>query len=170
MLLHPQEGAAAHTSTDSLDESIIMDTTAYKIDCPYSFTITLKPNMYKYEPAQQLGLTCREIIHSLKHLGDIYLLVELTKSYNIHYHGIICFFKTGQTANKNMRSFHSLFRGSKQIGYTNIKVIDDMNGWTAYLHKDLSNTEEIINTEAILQDDLDINYKRVLPIKTFIKE
>lgn len=128
----------------------------------YSFTVTLKPIMYKKVATDQYDATSQEVLTKLLGLSymspdgkfDLTLVSELTKNYNIHYHGII---KMPLRNSKIhcMKRFTDEFRNSKQLGFVNIKQIDDEPGWIDYISKDLHSTKIHVGRPPVIFDGLE---------------
>lgn len=120
----------------------------------YSFTVTLKPIVCTAPPEYQYDRTYLEIIKRLRCLNcKITCVAELTKNYDIHYHGIISFNVLSKSYEKD---FKDLFRSSRIFGYNYIKQIDDMPGWSQYIGKDLNSFRDIMNRPPILIDEYNI--------------
>lgn len=118
----------------------------------YSFTLTLKPKLYKDVAEQQYDKTYREVILTLKTLSPHFTCVaELTKGMNIHYHGQIKFFNFKPRTNLG-KKFVDTFRASESIGFVSIKQITDSLGWKQYITKELEVTRDSIGRPAVLHD------------------
>lgn len=129
----------------------------YSID--FAFTVTLKPNLYCDEPHQQYDKTYSQLIQILKSKGSFVTCVaELTKSYNLHMHGIIKFdMKNVEHKSRNlMLRFTNLFRKHKLFGFVNIRQIDDFPKWKEYISKDIHETRSLLNRPPILIDNYEI--------------
>lgn len=117
----------------------------------YSFTVTLQNKMYVYKPEEQYDFTYLELIKRLKALGATFTIIaELTLNGNLHYHGIITFH---QRSKSHSLDFKNVFRTSKIFGYSNIKQIEDYEGWVEYIIKELHNTKDILCRPPIVYDD-----------------
>lgn len=103
----------------------------------YSFTVTLKPVMYKFKPQTQYDKTYIDLAKLLKSLNcKLTMICEYTKNYNIHYHGVIQFLSKSKD---HMKDFYDVFRIVKSFyGFVNIKQIDDLDGWKSYISKELN--------------------------------
>lgn len=116
----------------------------------YFFTITLQPNLYKLTADEQYDKTTPELIVMLKLLSEKFTLVtELTKSLNVHWHGII---QLGDKKNP----FVNMFRGDKMFGFVNISPIRNESQVYEYIRKDLENTAKELNRRSILRDDYNV--------------
>lgn len=123
-----------------------------KYSVEYAFTLTLKPKIFAQEPEDQYDKTSAHASARLKTLSDQFTLIaELTKNYNIHYHGII---KFPLSKKDLMKEFYKCFRTDLIIGFVNIRQIDDMPKWTEYISKDLDRTCKAINRRPLIYDNL----------------
>lgn len=137
----------------------------------YAFTITLKPFMRKFSNCKQHQITAHWIKCVLKadpEVVDVTMVAELTQSCDVHYHGIINFkegtgypvnhwYHIWRTVNEPALDKRKLMEPTKHhIGYTNIKPVDDFEGWAEYLVKDMNNYEEIVKCYPIISDDHEI--------------
>lgn len=112
----------------------------------YSFTVTLKPSMYRYEPEEQFDMLYRELFLIMKRLSNNFTLVtELTSNYNIHWHGIIEL--------HHKKKWYSVFRKTDKFGFTCCREIYDMTEWKKYISKSLGETMANIGRPPILNDD-----------------
>lgn len=124
----------------------------------YAFTITLQPKLYVHDATEQYDLTFTKVIDELLKLCSRNLVTndlnfscvaELTKSYNVHYHGIIKMRIEGKPC---MKKFHDAFRASKIFGHVDIKQMTDQKGWIEYISKDLVDTQNMVGRPPILYD------------------
>jgi len=123
----------------------------------YSFTITLKPHLYKFTNTEQFDLTSDLLVKDLSNMGitKVTMIAENTQSFNIHYHGVITWFLTCGTMKDIRNRFIDSFRRHKNIGFVNIKQIDDEVGWKNYISKELEETYINTDRRPILKDDFD---------------
>lgn len=120
----------------------------------YAFTVTLKPVMFRRSIEEQYDSTYLELSTRLKSLPcKLTMICELTSNYNIHYHGIIVFITKSRSHEKD---FKDLFRKSQIFGFTNIKQVDDFNGWVDYIKKDVTVSVKIINRPPVIIDEHDL--------------
>lgn len=113
----------------------------------YFFTVTLQPRMYKEDIDKQFDKTKNELLVLLKILSDkITLVTELTKAFNVHYHGII-------QLNGSKRKFVNMFRGDKQFGFVNLSPIKSEQKVFEYISKDVRFTYDELERRPILRDD-----------------
>lgn len=126
---------------------------------PYSFTITLKPNLYKDTAEVQYDKTYYLLIkHIITNFGNNFNLVaEITKSYNIHMHGTIIFTLIDSKKFVNVcKKFVDSFRNHKMFGYVCIKQITDSNGWRDYVIKSLEEFKSTLGRPPVLYDNCDV--------------
>lgn len=123
----------------------------------YAFTITLRPKLFLQEPEVQYDMVCEYVRKKLSSLCySLTLIVEKTKAYNVHMHGI-CNFSLYKRDNFDcMKEFHKCFRSDTLVGFVNIRQIDDMVKWKEYIKKDISATCTALNRRPILTDDYDV--------------
>lgn len=118
----------------------------------YSFTITLRPKCFTHEPEIQYDDTNFHVRARLASISPHFTIVaEVTKAWNIHYHGIIKFVLKDKV--DCAKRFHARFRNDNLVGFVNIKQITDYNGWCEYIVKDLQKTTESIGRRPIIRDD-----------------
>lgn len=111
----------------------------------YAFTLTLNPRIYLDIPESQFDQTYTHVYEKLKSITNNFTLVaELTKSDNIHYHGVIDL--------NQRRKFNDKFRKDRYIGFKCIKPLGDATGWKNYITKDLKDTTSSINRRPIIND------------------
>lgn len=117
---------------------------AVKYSVLYAFTVTLLPRIYKKEPEVQFYETSELLRDKLKIVSNnrLTLVGEITKNYNIHYHGFIQFPIVARQ--DNMKFFHKLFRTDKVFGFVQIKQCTDDHGWQEYISKDIHRTSEVL--------------------------
>lgn len=112
---------------------------------PLAFTLTLLPKEYKYKPNTQLWHAVNEIESILDHHGHKYsLCYELTKAYNVHFHGLIDLNRETLRGRDPFLYWYNLWRGSTVCGYSVIKQIEDEPKWIEYILKDVLRTQEIL--------------------------
>lgn len=126
------------------------------VSIDYAFTVTLQPKLFKQEPEHQYDLTYNHVRQMIGKISRKFTLVsELTKSYNIHYHGIISFTITPEL--KDCRKlFYKTFRNDIFVGFVNIKQIDNYPKWSEYISKDITQQTVSINRRPIIWDDYEI--------------
>jgi len=103
----------------------------YSVD--YALTITLRPVMYMHVAQKQYDIIVPEIL-SIFTECKLILVPELTKQYNVHFHGIInvplCDGRDPQ------KWIHDKVRLHRKIGMICIKQITDYDIWLTYCMKD----------------------------------
>lgn len=115
----------------------------------FSFTITLKPSMYRDEPEIQYDKCIYNLYTLLKSLTNNFtLVVELTQSMNIHMHGIIEL--------HHKKKWYTTFRKSDIFGFTVCREITDMVKWKEYISKSLEETYKVLNRRPIINDDYNV--------------
>jgi len=115
----------------------------------YSFTVTLKPRMYRYEPEQQYDETKNPLILLLRTISNNFTLMsERTQCHNIHYHGII--------EMPSKRKWYSAFRNSDVFGFTCVREIYAMKPWIEYMKKDCEEFCKDLNRRPLIKDDYKI--------------
>lgn len=115
----------------------------------YTFTITLKPTLYRFEPEEQYDRTISHLIVTLKLLSNNFSLVaELTQNMNIHFHGIIEL--------HHKKKWYTTFRQSDIFGFTSCREVTNMQGWVDYISKELAITKTNMARQPILHDDYNI--------------
>jgi hypothetical protein len=119
----------------------------------HCITITLRPSSYDFDIDKQLLLALAEL-YDLKDEITFSLVVELTKAFNIHFHGIVEY--KGFTNQSHLRLLHYAFRAKKVIGHVCIKPMSDIEGWRTYMYKDIEETKlHLPNTVLIHSKGMD---------------
>lgn len=117
-----------------------------------AFTVTLKPKLYDYRATEQYDLSFQQIFEKLlllSYKNQFTLVAELTKNFNIHYHGIVKMPLEGKSC---MKKFHDAFRGSKLFGFVNIKQITEQPIWIEYISKEIGNTRDLVSRPPVIYD------------------
>lgn len=123
----------------------------------YSFSMTLKPKLYCLDATEQYDKIYDYVTQKLKSFGKVSCIVECTKSYNIHLHGIVTFdMKPAKCIKLFQKLFIDSFRDDKCIGFIVIKQITDFAGWLEYISKDLEVTKDLIHRPPILIDQYEL--------------
>lgn len=105
--------------------------------CKFAITITLKPMLFKNTATEQYDETYLPLHRLLKALCFEHTVVaELTKAFNVHYHGVVVMPDWGNCRKR----FVDAFRKSRSFGYVCIKMIDDEQGWYDYIRKGIKGT------------------------------
>lgn len=116
----------------------------------YFFTVTLLPIMYKKDIDKQYDDTANELYVSLKILSEkITLVAELSRNFNVHYHGII-------RLDGSKRKFVNMFRGDKKFGFVNLSLIKSAEKVYAYISKDIKISTEELGRRVIIHDDYNV--------------
>lgn len=128
----------------------------------YAFTVTLNPRMFRDNAEVQYDNVAEIANVKVSSIANKYTMVcELTKNCNIHFHGI-CDFQLGPV--NLIKRFYDYFRCKCKnryqckctLGFVNIKVIEDENGWIEYIKKDLKTTYDSICRSPIIHDGLNV--------------
>lgn len=116
----------------------------------FYFTVTLKPIMYKMDVDRQYDETANELTVYLKSISEkLTIVAELTKSMNIHFHGIM---ETVHTK----RQFINAFRNDKKFGFVQCTVMNNYEKCCEYIGKDIKETTEVVGRRAILIDNFSV--------------
>lgn len=106
--------------------------------------------MYRYDIDIQFDDTANELYVSLRQLSNkISLVAELSKNYNVHYHGII-------SLKGSKRKFINYFRNDKKFGFVNASPIKNEENVFSYIQKDVVNTYQELDRRPIIKDDYNI--------------
>jgi len=135
----------------------------------HAFTITLNPKYYNLNATEQYDISEGTVLRRLNDISDMHLIVaEYTKSFNIHYHGIIKFrLIKGKSQEYYYKQFHDVFRNIQIFGHKNIKPVSDNGGWLDYMRKDLKGFKELVNREPIISDSF--NYFTTEEILNYLR-
>lgn len=100
----------------------------------YAITLTLRPIWYKKTIEEQAKLIKDELfrLHGVRRLS-LSLVLEYTKAYNIHSHGVIK--KHNINKLSELRQLNDIFRGNKFIGFVCMKPVTDIYKWRDYIEK-----------------------------------
>lgn len=130
---------------------------AEKYSQKYAITITLKPLVRKLSAQDQFERYAYRVVDDVRSAFSkcrLQLVSELTKSYDIHFHGVIQFDLKGLKPSLNLpRWFRDKFRASKYIGFVLCKVIDNTEIWKDYISKQLTAFREDIGMCPVIADD-----------------
>lgn len=128
--------------------------------CKYAMTITFHPRVRKYGTEEQYE---RYAHATIKYLQEMFpgcamsVVCELTKSYDIHLHGVIRFNLLVMRKKCRIdRMFRDAFRVHPYIGFVMLKQIEDEVGWLNYLQKNIKEFEDDVKRQPILIDDFDV--------------
>lgn len=103
----------------------------------YALTITLRPMLYKHVAYEQYRRSYVEVFDLFKRHGcEITLVTELTKQYNVHYHGIVQVPMILCSKQPGAKTIFDMLRQLKYIGHTVVDPITDEEGWNRYICKD----------------------------------
>lgn len=124
----------------------------------YTLNITLSPHMYHKLAETQYDETV-QIVKTLfkKYDPRMSIIVELTKQYNVHYHGIVDFeYIKGIDYKKYI---YDSFRNEihkRRLGRPFVIDVFDFHGWKDYIIKDLISTYNSLNRFPVVLDDFDL--------------
>jgi len=121
----------------------------------YAFTLTVNPQLFKRTVVHQLNCTAKTLNSLFPH-AKISTVMELTKNYNVHYHGIIQFHYADLKDKVPESYWHNKLRNHATLGYSVLKPMVDEKGWKEYILKDLPRTEAELDKTyytAIIQDE-----------------
>lgn len=127
------------------------------ISVKYFFTVTLKPICFRDDAITQYNKYAPMLDNLLIQSGlDVTFVAELTKSHNIHFHGIIRY--DLRLVPRPVDKFHNTFRKHKHFGFVNISQIEDYQKVVDYMSKDLDKTANEIGLilRPIYKDDFGI--------------
>lgn len=111
---------------------------------PYACTITLRPVVRRDDCETQYDKYTSYVVKQIK---DRYpscllkLMCEMTKSYDLHFHGTIIF-KSNKRIKNYSKHFCDTFRRDKIIGFVLLKVITDDKIWDEYITKSCVDFEQ----------------------------
>jgi len=133
----------------------------YKMSQNYALTITLNPRyrtIGSIEQFDQTGYRIGEILASKFPHCKLTLIAEFTKSYDIHYHGVISFDISHILKDENLcLIFRDTFRKDRMIGYVLLKPIDNQPVWNEYIRKDYIETKKYLGGKnPVIIDDYNI--------------
>lgn len=118
-------------------------------------TLTLKPKLFtesvdeQYQRAK-LELNVLKNVYNLR----LTLVVEFTKSYNVHLHGF-CDLPMKIGRKNPCHRLYDIFRDSKVFGFACIKECTEDNIWLEYISKNLTYTTSELSHSPIMFDDFD---------------
>lgn len=118
--------------------------------CDFALTITLRPSTFVDSCQTQFDKLSQLIKDRLQGC-KLSLIAELTKQWNVHFHGFI----SVPTARGHPSKYiHDRLRHAK-IGFIKVDQITDFNGWKDYIRKDLHITKDYISYP-IVKDDYEV--------------
>lgn len=111
-----------------------------KWSCELAITITLKPLMYKKTFEEQDSILRPLILGMFKNC-KLTLVWELTKTYNIHYHGMIQV--PMHLCNDPLKYIFDRLRSCSKIGKCEVNQVVNYDLWISYLNKDIKMNEAL---------------------------
>lgn len=126
----------------------------------YALTVTLQPKA-RLDSAKQQYETFAPLVEQQLRAKfpncKLTLVAELTKSFDIHFHGIIQFDLLCLGKVQNIpRYFRDMFRRHNKIGFVLLKVMTDEKVWLDYIGKALDEFYLDVGEQAIVCNDHDI--------------
>lgn len=138
---------------DSLD--LISPKNGNKWSVDYAITLTLKPILYKHTCEEQFSIVATSIRNNFPNC-KFTLLAELTKQYNVHFHGIIKV-DLNKIVCHPEKYLYDRIRQYKHLGFAVIKQITEYQIWIDYITKDYNITKQKANIDPFVKDDYDIH-------------
>lgn len=125
---------------------------ATKYSTDLAFTITLKPTEYRHTYQEQYKGTAHILTSIFDSNGCKYSMVaELTKQYNIHYHGIM---KVPLERGRDSCAwFFDRLRKLTCFGRSECEQVMNYDKWTKYIAKDIKRDLDIVT---VIKDDYNI--------------
>lgn len=112
----------------------------------YAITLTLHPKVRKMIAELQYEAYAHQTVGEIQKFFPnckTTLFVELTKTFDIHFHGKISFDMRTLRSNQNVpRMFRDVFRDHKYIGFVLLKPITDQSVWDEYITKSSNDFEK----------------------------
>lgn len=102
-----------------------------------ALTLTIKPKFYSKDLAEQYTLVKEELKQCPFNKS---LVTEITKSGNLHFHGVINVPTVGLRGTAK-QAVHNYFKKCKVIGFIYVKEMTDRKGWYSYCFKELDKTK-----------------------------
>lgn len=117
-----------------------------------ALTVTIKPNLYRHNLSVQYDKAKKELTSTP---FKISLVSEVTKSGNLHLHGIIEQVKAVSKGSFR-QSVVDYFRTNKVIGYIYLKEITELDVWLDYCFKDFNKSKlEFYFAPIVMIDEVD---------------
>lgn len=135
----------------------------------YAITVTLRPQQYSNPAEEQYDMTYHVLPPFLSQFGiQSTIVAELTKQFNIHYHGIVTC-QVQPSIPSLEKWITDKFRKHKIFGYVYVKVIDNEPVWEDYIIKDYESTKKLLyGRSPVIVDDFML-FNPVLPEKQLPK-
>lgn len=114
-------------------------------------TISLQPSLYKHKARQQLKKTQLHIMRILSGLSnDFYLVAELTKQCNIHYHACVMWKPSTDFSQDDYKYlYYDIMKNSALFGITKVNELviarEHSQRTQDYMAKDIKRTNLIVN-------------------------
>lgn len=106
----------------------------------YAITITLNPSNHCNSKMTEFNNSIRKIMRLFKPIGNLLLWMELSPQKNhVHYHGFF-------TCKDRYKFYHTLSKMIEEVGYINLKEIDNYEKWFSYCTEDQPLIRELFPT------------------------
>jgi len=118
----------------------------------YACTITLKPAVRRDTCEEQYDKYASYVVNTIKERYPgcmLKLMCEMTKSYDLHFHGTVNF-KINKRIHNLYKHFSDSFRGDKIIGFVLLKVITEDTVWDEYIMKSKDDFETTTGRSATI--------------------
>lgn len=129
----------------------------------YAVTFTLSRILRKLSSEDQYDVIRNHIYDDHKplfHGWKLTLICELTRSFDVHLHGImnIEFMKLPiKYWRKPERHIQDIVKNNpKLLGFCCLKQMTDYNGWVSYFSKSLKDTKDILSRPSIIVDQFNV--------------
>lgn len=111
-------------------------------------TVTLLPKAFRLTPEEQYDEYVGKLMNRLLGLSSrLFVVVELTRSYNLHFHLIVQFTKKSKN---HIGDVYNLFRRQTDFGYINISQVEDESSVIRYMLKDVEETYGSLSRKPII--------------------
>lgn len=116
----------------------------------FAITLTIRPKYFPLSLERQLDISEADILTFLSDMDSRgFIIAEITKNANIHYHGIIDMNLQNRYHQKIDLYIKDYFRYSNKIGFVCVKPITDEVRWSQYIMKDLNSTNAFLERNPI---------------------
>lgn len=123
----------------------------------FAITLTLNPKLFHHDCVTQHNLFMQELCKLCEACAwRVSLVLELTKSFNCHYHGFIQIPIDKKSKKSIQHRITDILRTNKIIGYTYIKDIDNDQIWLEYTTKEITTTFKETGIYPVCKDDIDL--------------
>lgn len=124
------------------------------MSCELEITLTLLPKHYVKSVEEQAMLARESLLEIMKKIQcKAIFVLEITKQYNIHIHGMLQLPKVYQDP---LKTLFQVFRTSKVFGRKTIQQVRYYDSYVEYMVKDIEKTRTVINLWPIIRDDYNL--------------